>query len=222
MQHTYDLVIFDLDGTLLNTIDDLGTAVNHALEERGLPLHTMEEYAAMVGHGVRNLVKAALPSDIRDDDAKVDSALASFVSYYKSHIDVHTRPYDGMPELLRSLSSAGVKLAVASNKFQSGTETLIRQFFGDIPFVAIFGNMEGVPLKPDAALVHRIVSMAFPDGGGHKVVLVGDSDTDMKTALNAGIPSVAVTWGFRSREELTAAGATVFADTAAQLASALR
>jgi len=212
----YDLVIFDLDGTLLNTIDDLGTAVNHAMESKGFATHSMAEYQTMVGHGVRNLVISAMPEAFRQTHI-IDACLTSFITYYRENIDVHTRPYRGMQRLLASLSASGVKLAVASNKFQDGTETLVRKFFPDIPFVAVCGNCDAFPLKPDPELVRHIVSLAFPEGGEHGVALVGDSDTDMKTAINAGIPGIAVTWGFRTKEELVAAGAEIFADNASEL-----
>lgn len=212
----YELVIFDLDGTLIDTIDDLGNAVNHAMESRGFAAHSMKEYRAMVGHGVRNLVAAAMPEAFRTE-IMIDECLSDFVSFYRENIDRKSRPYKGMQKLLSELSGAGVRLAVASNKFQAGTEILVKRFFGDVPFVAVCGNREGFPLKPDPELISHIFKVAFPEGGEHSVVLVGDSDTDMKTAMNAGIPSVAVTWGFRSVDELTAAGATIFARTASEL-----
>ena len=192
------LIIFDLDGTLLDTLDDLSAAVNYALELRGLPLHTVEEYRHMVGHGVRNLVQQALP--VGADDAFIDSALADFKSYYQAHIDVHTRPYLGIPELLSALNEAGVKLAVASNKFQEGAEYLIRRFFPGIPFVAILGNRPGYPLKPDPEIVQEILRQA--DVAPEDALLVGDSPTDMHTAANGGIEALAVTWGYSSAEEL--------------------
>ena len=192
------LIIFDLDGTLLDTLEDLSVAVNHALELRGLPLHTVEEYRLMVGHGVRNLVQQALP--VGADDAFIDSALADFKSYYQAHIDVHTRPYPGIPELLSALNEAGVKLAVASNKFQEGAEYLIRRFFPGIPFVAILGNRPGYPLKPDPEIVQEILRQA--DVAPEDALLVGDSPTDMRTAANGGIEALAVTWGYSSAEEL--------------------
>ena len=192
------LIIFDLDGTLLDTLEDLSVAVNHALELRGLPLHTVEEYRLMVGHGVRNLVQQALP--VGADDAFIDSALADFKSYYQAHIDVHTRPYPGIPELLSALNAAGVKLAVASNKFQEGAEYLIRRFFPGIPFVAILGNRPGYPLKPDPEIVQEILRQA--DVAPEDALLVGDSPTDMRTAANGGIEALAVTWGYSTAEEL--------------------
>lgn len=212
----YDLIIFDLDGTLLNTIEDLGNAVNYALESKGFATHGMREYKYMVGNGVRKLVERAIPEAFRQS-AIIDDVLGRFITYYEKNIDVRTKPYRGMQRLLAELSASGVKLAVASNKFQSGTETLIAKFFGEIPFVAVFGNKEGQPLKPSPELVHKICSMAFPEGGEHDVALVGDSDTDMATARNAGIDAVAVTWGFRSRAELESAGAVNFASNVSQL-----
>jgi len=193
MTMKYKALLFDLDGTLLDTLDDLGEAVNAALGKRGFPLHDRPEYAAMVGHGVRNLVKTALPGE--PDDALVDACLADFMAYYSEHIDVRTRPYPGIPELLTELDAAGVKLAVASNKFQSGAEYLIREFFPGMDFVAILGNREGFPLKPDPAIVETVLRNAGVGRG--EAALVGDSPTDMKTAANAGIPGIAVNWGYR-------------------------
>ena len=195
MQSRYKTVLFDLDGTLIDTIEDLGEAVNHALSMRGFPLHSMEEYRKMVGHGVRNLVTQALPEKFQADESLIDSALADFKAYYTAHIDVHTRPYPGMQELLRDLHAAGASLAVASNKFQSGTEHLIHEFFGDVPFVAILGNREGYPLKPDPEIVGEVLRKAAV--GPEDAVLVGDSGTDMKTARNGGIAAIAVSWGYR-------------------------
>ncbi len=192
---TYKLVIFDLDGTLLNTIADLSEAVNHALRLRGLPLHTLEEYTHMVGHGVRNLMQQALPVELSDDTSTVDAVLADFTAYYTAHIDVYTRPYPGIQALLTKLHREGVMMAVASNKFQEGTEHLIKEFFGDIPFVAVLGNRPGFPLKPDPEIVGEVIRKT----GVKKVsaLMVGDSPTDMKTAANGGIKGVAVGWGYR-------------------------
>ena len=203
------VVIFDLDGTLLDTLEDLAAAVNHALELRGMPLHSLTEYRGMVGHGVRNLVQKALPPGCTDEG--VDSALSDFKAYYTGHIDVHTRPYPGMPELLRDLHAAGVKMAVASNKFQAGAEHLVAEFFHDIPFVAVLGNREGFPLKPDPGIVDSVLravnvmpgcdrASALPSISRADAVLVGDSPTDMRTAANGGITGIAVGWGYRPME----------------------
>ena len=352
------LILWDLDGTLIDTIEDLAAAVNHALELRGLPFHSVAQYRKMVGHGVRNLVTQALeaslnetpdqvggdgrvtggegapatseargtvgdgrvtgdegataaseargtgdegatsageargsegegdpaagkargtegegapaaseargtggdisvaagdgqqlrapgsrwlkeigfsgtvpknifiqpqgeqllPQEGRLPEAYIDAALADFKEYYSAHIDVHTRPYPGMQELLRELQAKGVKMAVASNKFQEGTEHLIREFFPDIQFVAILGNRPGYPLKPDPEIVREVLAKAaarsgVEDGNGDKyyapgligpedTIMVGDSPTDMLTAANGGIDAVAVSWGYRTEEEL--------------------
>ena len=191
----YKLVLFDLDGTLLDTLDDLSEAVNHAMRLRGFPLHTRSEYMMMVGNGVRNLVKRALSDEHKENDCLVDAALADFKAYYTAHIDVHTHPYPGMQELVSQLHHQHVLLAVASNKFQEGTEYLIRKFFPEIPFVAVLGNRPGFPLKPDPEIVEEVLRKT----GLRKedAVMIGDSPTDMKTAENGGIRGIAVSWGYR-------------------------
>lgn len=195
------LILWDLDGTLIDTLEDLAEAVNHALKLRGLSLHGVDEYRKMVGHGVRNLVKQALEASAQEiNDQLVDEALADFKEYYQAHIDVHTRPYPGMPELLTELQDKGIKMAVASNKFQEGTEYLIKEFFPDIQFVAILGNRPGYPLKPEPAIVEEVLSKG--NIGPEDAVMVGDSPTDMRTAANGGIEAIAVSWGYRSKEEL--------------------
>lgn len=196
------LILWDLDGTLINTLEDLAAAVDYALTLRGLPTHSIEEYRKMVGHGVRNLVKQALEASVsaRPTDAYIDAALADFREYYEAHIDVHTRPYPGIPELLNKLNAMGVKMAVASNKFQEGTEKLIQEFFPDIAFVSILGNRAGYPLKPDPEIVQEVLRRAGI--GPEDAMMVGDSPTDMKTAANGGIDALAVTWGYRTLEEL--------------------
>lgn len=194
------LVLFDLDGTLLNTIADLSEAVNHALKLRGLPLHSLEEITKMVGHGVRNLIMQALPAELRDDTAIVDAVLADFTDYYFAHIDVYTQPYPGIPELIVTLHRHGVLLAIASNKFQAGTEYLIKEFFPGIPFVAVLGNRPGFPLKPDPEIVGEVLRKA--DVNKEEAVMVGDSPTDMRTAANGGIRGIAVGWGYRDMREI--------------------
>lgn len=198
-----ELVIFDLDGTLIDTIADLGAAVNEALGAKGLPLRRPEEFRGMVGHGVRNLVRRAMPEALQADEALLDSLLADFIRYYLDHIDDRSHPYPGIPELLGALSGTGVRFAVASNKFQSGTEKLIRRLFPGLSFAAICGGLPARPLKPDAAIVRDIWEQtgARPEA----TVLVGDSRTDIATARAAGIPCVAVTWGFRPEADLLAA-----------------
>jgi phosphoglycolate phosphatase len=195
----YKLVIFDLDGTLLDTLDDLSAAVNHAMQQRGFPLHTRDEYMKMVGHGARNLMSQALPMEHKDDEALIDAALADFRTYYNAHIDVYTKPFPGIQELIAALHQKGVMLAVASNKFQEGTEHLIKEFFPEIPFVAVLGNRQGFPLKPDPEVVGEVLRKAGISQD--QAVMVGDSDTDMETAANGGIQGIAVNWGYREMNE---------------------
>jgi phosphoglycolate phosphatase len=197
------LVIFDLDGTLLNTIADLGNAANHTLSELGLPQHSLNEYRLMVGNGMRKLIERALPADKAADAQFVDNTLAAFLKYYAGHIDLYIKPYPGIPELISSLFTDGFRLAVASNKIQDGAEKLIEKFFPGIDFIAVMGNSPKYPLKPDAALVEYIMQKAGTDRA--HTIMVGDSGTDIQTARNAGIPVIAVSWGFRPRHELTAA-----------------
>ena len=207
------LAIFDLDGTLIDTIEDLGTAVNHALGLRGLPQHSIAQYRDMVGHGIRQLVINALGPAA--GDPLTDEVLADFVDYYVAHIDVHTRPYPGMQQLLADLQKKGIRLSVASNKFQQGTEKLVREFFPDIHFVAVLGNSPELPLKPDAAVVQLIMEKAGVSR--EETVFVVDSATDMKTAANGGVRSIGVSWGFRPRTDLQESGAMDIADSAEEL-----
>ena len=196
----YKLVIFDLDGTLLDTLDDLSAAVNHAMQQRGFPLHTRDEYMKMVGHGARNLMRQALPDDHKDDEALIDAVLADFRAYYNTHIDVHTQPFPGSLELVKKLHQEGVMLAVASNKFQEGTEHLIKEFFPEIPFVAVLGNRPNFPLKPDPEVVGEVLRRS--GAKREEAVMVGDSDTDMETAANGGIEGIAVSWGYRNMADV--------------------
>lgn len=198
------LVIFDLDGTLLDTIGDLAEACNYMLGLRGLGLHTREEYAKMVGNGILNLVKRALPEELRTPEY-VEAAREDFLSYYTANIDRYTTPYDGIREVLHSLQEVGWCLAVASNKFDDGTQKLVASIFPEVEFKAIYGNREGFPLKPDKALLDLI--MGECGATVENTFMVGDSGVDMQTAKNAGVCSVGCTWGFRLREELEEYGA---------------
>ena len=201
------LVLFDLDGTLLNTIADLCEAVNYALKLRNLPQHPLEEITEMVGHGARNLMRQALPSDQKNDEALIDAVLADFRAYYTAHIDVHTKPFPGIQNLLTKLHQEGVMLAVASNKFQEGTEHLIKEFFPEIPFVAILGNRPNFPLKPNAEVVGEVLRKTGVKK--EEAVMVGDSDTDMETAANGGIKGIAVSWGYRNMKDLVDASSAL-------------
>ncbi|WP_295905512.1 HAD-IA family hydrolase [uncultured Alistipes sp.] len=204
-----ELVIFDLDGTLLDTIGDLAVACNAVLGVRGLPQHTYEEYCHFVGNGILRLVERALPEPLRTPET-IAAVRADFVKYYTEHIDAHTRPYDGILELVGELARRGVGLAVASNKFQAGTEKLIRLFFPGVTFAAVFGQRPGVPLKPSPAVVEEI--LALTGVAKDRVLYVGDSGVDIETAAAAGVRGAGVTWGFRDRAELVAAGARHLVD----------
>lgn len=213
-----ELVIFDLDGTLLDTIGDLAAASNHMLRLRGLAEHTLDDYRRFVGNGILRLVERALPEALRTP-AAVQAARADFLAFYIDHIDLETRPYAGIPALLEELARRGIRLAVASNKFQAGTEKLVRRFFPAIPFAAVLGQRPDVPLKPDPAVVREILTQCgIP---AEKTLYVGDSGIDIETARAAGVRSVGVTWGFRSRTELEAAGADRLADRAEAILEAL-
>lgn len=215
----YDLVIFDLDGTLLNTIGDLAASVDYVMRSRNLPEHTDAEYRQMVGGGIKRLVERALPVDLASNEAYVDECVMQFRRYYVDNIDRFTEPYEGMHDILVELRSAGVKVAVASNKFQHGTDRLVAKFFGDIDFVAVEGNREGTPLKPDPMIVHHILQRAGVEAP--RAIMVGDSGIDIHTAQAAGIASVGVAWGFRYAEELYQAGASIVVTDSSELRSVL-
>lgn len=208
------LVIFDLDGTLLDTIGDLAVACNTALALRGLPQHTLEQYRSFVGNGIMRLVERALPEPLRTPE-NVALVRADFVRHYTDRIDRHTRPYAGIPETVAELARRSIDLAVASNKFQAGTEKLIREYFPRIEFVAVRGNRDGVPLKPDTAMIDPIIAAAGV--ARDRCVMVGDSAVDMQTAHNAGIGSIGVSWGFRDRAELEENRADYIVDTPDEL-----
>lgn len=191
------LVIFDLDGTLLNTISDLGAACNYALQQMGYPGHPISAYNFMVGNGVRKLLERAEP----DADAEaIDKMLVLFREYYDEHCCDTTIPYSGIPELLKDLTDAGISLAVATNKYQRAAEKIIGYYFPDIPFVAVLGQIEDRPTKPDPSIVFAILNI-HPTLK-RDVVFVGDSAVDMETARRACVDSIGVTWGFRPVSEL--------------------
>ena len=193
------LVIFDLDGTLLDTVADLANATNQALEQCGYPTHPVESYYQFVGNGINKLFARALPAE-HSDEENVLRIRSLFVPYYNAHNADCSRPYPGVVELLRTLEKKGVRLAVASNKYHEATLKLVRHFFPDIHFAAVYGQRDGVPIKPAPDVVFDILQ----DTGVSKeeTLYVGDSGVDMLTACHAEVESVGVTWGFRSEEEL--------------------
>lgn len=216
------LVIFDLDGTLLNTIDDLGNACNVALAEVGLPPHPIAKYPSLVGNGIVNLMrKAVAEHGVSEVETVVEKMIEPFKAYYGQHSTDFTRPYEGIVDVLDSLQKQDVLLAVASNKYQQATEAIVAHFFPNIHWIAVLGQREGVAKKPDPTIVHEIIALAQkelhlseqkiaeaePDSSALEVLYVGDSDVDMQTAKNANVESIGVTWGFRKEDELVANGA---------------
>lgn len=194
-----NLAIFDLDGTLLNTIEDLGRAANYALEVNGYPTHSIASYPFFVGNGVRRLIERVLPEDQRTAET-VDHLLIDFKAYYNEHNTDFSVPYDGIYDLLKALNDKGVAIAVASNKYQQATEKLINHYFPDITFVAVEGQKENVPVKPDPSIVFGILAKAkIPKA---ETIYIGDSGVDMETARRACVDSVGVIWGFRPEKEL--------------------
>ena len=194
-------VIFDLDGTLLNTIDDLGYACNYALAQTGFPTYPREAYPAKVGNGINNLIRRALPEDARTEE-NILRVRAHFVPYYNDHNCDFTHPYEGIPEVLAELKARGHQLAVASNKYQAATEKIVNHFFPDV-FDVVLGEREGVERKPDPQIVFDILERCRQRT---KTLYIGDSLVDRDTAKNANVPFVACSWGFVPREKLVEAG----------------
>lgn len=203
------LVIFDLDGTLLNTIDDLAISTNYALRQFGFPEHAFTEYPYFVGNGITKLIERALPPD-RHDETTVNRLKQEFVKYYQQHKTDLTRPYRGIPSVLEVLNEKGILMAVASNKYHQGTDELIRHYFGSSLFKVIAGQKDGIPPKPDPAVIHFILSKTGISPAD--ALYVGDSGVDMQTAAHSGVTSVGVTWGFRPRRELEENGANHIAE----------
>lgn len=208
------LVIFDLDGTLLNTIADLAEAVNRALVACGFAEHPTDAYRFFVGDGVSKLFERALPPEARTAE-NIARIRTHFIPYYDAHNADLSRPYEGIMELLAELQSRGVRVAVASNKYQAATQKLVRHYFGDTDFVAVFGQREGVAIKPDPQIIFDVLEVAgvTPED----VIYVGDSNVDMQTGPRAGVDTVGVSWGFRPREELAAHNPVAIIDHPLQL-----
>ena len=204
------IIIFDLDGTLLNTIDDLGYACNYALDKTGFPTYPIEAYPAKVGNGINNLIRRALPEAERTEE-NVLRVREYFVPYYNEHNCDYTRPYKWIPEVLVALKEQGHLLAVASNKYQAATAKIVNHFFPGV-FDVILGEREGVERKPNPQIVCDIFDRlrltedrpATPDRV--RTLYIGDSLVDFETAKNANVPFVACSWGFVPREKLVEAG----------------
>ena len=208
----YKCVIFDLDGTLLNTLDDLANAGNYALEQLGLPPHEIEKYKYFVGNGIPKLIERILPEG--SDCELFDRAYDFFSEYYSDHSTDMTKPYDGICDLLSKLKKCGIKTGVATNKDHSFSEKLIRIFFSDIIQI-VCGRRDGIPKKPDPFSVNYIMDKLGAEKS--ETLYVGDSNVDMNTAYNAGLDSCGVLWGFRTEKELCESGADFIAKTPDEL-----
>ena len=193
------LVIFDLDGTLLDTIADLAESANYALKQLGYPTHDIETIRTFVGNGINKLLERALPSHEQTEE-NVIRMRSHFVPYYDVHNADLSNPYPGIVSLLEDLQAKGIQIAVASNKYHEANVKLVKQYFPDIDFIEILGQREGINVKPDPTIVFDILQKA--DVSKEDILYVGDSGVDMQTAINAGVDAVGVTWGFRPRAEL--------------------
>ena len=210
----YQNVIFDLDGTLLNTIDDLAEASNYVCRLHGWPTHTVEEYKRFVGNGMAKLAERFAPEDWRTPE-KVEQLLGEFMPYYDQHKQDKTAPYVGMPQALERLKAAGVHMAVLTNKADQMAAPVVNGYYPDV-FPMVQGAVKGFPTKPDPTLLHRLMSRMGATPAD--TLFVGDSNVDIRTAKNGGLTSCGVLWGFRGRTELEQEGADFIVETPEELA----
>ena len=202
----YNCVIFDLDGTILDTIDDLRDNVNYALEENAFPPRSLEEIRSFVGNGIRKLVERAVPANT--DEKSVDAVFTCFNARYKDHCMDKTKPYDGVLELLAELRERSIKTAVLSNKADYAVHILCEKYFAGL-FDCVAGMRDDVPRKPNPEGVYRVLETL--GAKKEEAVYIGDSEVDVLTARNSDLDCIAVDWGFRDREVLVAAGAELIA-----------
>lgn len=207
-----DNFIFDLDGTLLNTLNDLAASTNYALRSAGMPEHSVEDVRRFVGNGVKKLMERAIPNGL--DNPKFDETYATFRRHYLEHSLDTTKPYDGIPEVLAELKRRGKKLAIVSNKFYAATQELAKHFFPETIQVAI-GERENIHKKPAPDTV--LEAMRQLGVGREGSIYIGDSDVDIDTAKNVGIPCISVLWGFRDKDFLIDHGATHLIKTPKEL-----
>lgn len=208
----YKHVIFDLDGTLLNTIDDLADTGNHVCTLHGWPTHTVAEFKLMVGNGIPKLVERFAPQGTSQEE--LDQAFQEFMDWYGVHKEDKTAPYAGMPEVTKALREAGVSIAVLSNKADVMAGPVVEHYYPGI-FPVVQGALPGLPTKPDPTLLHKLMDRL--GATQEDTLFVGDSNVDIRTAKNGGLTGCGVLWGFRSREELEAAGADVIVSTPQEL-----
>lgn len=205
--------IFDLDGTLLDTLQDLAAAVNFALRKNGMEEHSIDDIRRFVGNGVRKLIERAVPDGSKNP--RIDEVFADFRSYYMQHSLDATKPYDGITEILQELKQRGCKMAVVSNKMMAATQELVAHFFPEIEVAIGENEAEGIRKKPAPDMVfealHRLGAEA------ESAVYIGDSDVDIQTAKNAGVPCISVLWGFRNREFLLEHGAQHFIEKPSEI-----
>lgn len=205
--NSFSTYIFDLDGTLLDTLGDLAASVNYALRTHGMPEHSVDDVRRFVGNGVRKLMERAVPDGA--DNPRFDAAFATFRQHYMAHSLDTTRPYEGIPEALEALKARGCHLAVVSNKMMAATQELCRHFFPDTIEVAI-GEDEAAGIRRKPAPDTVFAALKALGVGKENAVYVGDSDVDIQTACNAGLPCISVLWGFRDRDFLISHGAQTF------------
>lgn len=208
----FDTYIFDLDGTLLSTLNDLTASTNYALRWAGMPERTIEEIRMFVGNGVKLLMERAIPNGI--NNPKFEETYAKFREHYLEHNLDTTSPYDGIPELLRELKRRGKKLAIVSNKFYAATQDLAKHFFPDTIKVAI-GERETIRKKPAPDTVLEALRQLGASKEG--AVYIGDSDVDIMTAKNCGLPCISVLWGFRDKDFLIQHGGTIFVNKPSEI-----
>ena len=209
-------VIFDMDGTVLDTLDDLADSVNYVLVKNGMPARRKEEYRLFFGNGIRYAIRCAVPPDCPDD--VIDGMLPVFREYYNRHCLDRTRPYSGIPELMKELKKQGYKMAIVSNKIDSAVKELNDRFFSEYVSIAV-GEKPGIRRKPAPDTV--LAALEELNASGEEAVYIGDSEVDLQTAGNAGLPCIAVLWGFRDKKLLEENGAAVFADIPKDILSIL-
>lgn len=217
----YSLAIFDMDGTILNTLDDMTDSLNEILTKYNLPLHTVDEVRFMVGNGIPKLIERAIPDG--RSNADFDKILSDFIAYYEKHCAIKTAPYAGIVDCIKALRAAGLKIAVNTNKVEPAAIALCDDYFPGL-FDIISGSRPGMPPKPAPDGIYEILNRAGMDGKseGQRAVFIGDSDVDMQTGMNAGLDVIGVDWGFRGKKFLEEHGAKVIMMNAEELTGHLK
>ena len=210
----YDVILFDLDGTLLDSLEDMKDSVNHVMGDFGYPEHTLAEVRSYIGDGIRKLIERALPPDAGDEI--LEEALKEYREYYNAHCMIKTKPYPGILPLLKNLKERGYPIAVVTNKNHEAAEAMCRRYFPDM-ISAVIGQRDGIPKKPDSIMVS--LAMTQLNAEGKKAVYIGDSEVDILTARNSGLDGIICLWGFREEAFLSAKGAEVTVREAAEIAA---